>query len=389
MEFEVPLKSPLPATLVEELIKKSVYCSTRLKGFEVVDSGAAVRLRVEDESHIVEVKDKVFRFIAGMTRGYRPFEKKTVFQSKADPNYVDHAWEEMLRRRWIFDCGRGLAGLSGPALKLYQYLDDVFTRIARQHFAADEFQFPALISADTLGRCNYFSSFPQAITFVAHLTEDLDLLEEFSAANKQGPLQFPRMEALEKPAYCLSPLVCYHCYRLIENEILMPDELRSFTAVGPCFRYESRNMTSLERLWNFNMREIVFVGSREEVKRQRQRCMDAVGDWLDRIGLKASFETASDPFFTTDFSEKTYFQLLSDLKYEIRLNFTEDKTIAAGSFNLHNDFFGKTFSIRSGPEAAFTSCVGFGLERLVYGFICQKGFDIATWPDEVRAFGQS
>jgi seryl-tRNA synthetase len=289
----------------------------------------------------------------------------------------------------VYDAGFGQVTLRGPALAVYRFFQSEFARMATDVFAAQPCQFPVLIPAETLARCNYFSSFPQAVTFVSHLGEDFDMLEEFSRANSDhnaASVVFPRGELLLEPSYCLTPVVCYHCYRMLERRTLESGETQIYTAENACFRYESRNTTSLERLWNFNMREIIFVGTQDSVKSMRKKCMDAVAEWIGPLGLRVSFETASDPFFTTDFSEKTYFQLLSDLKYEMRLNISEERSIAAGSFNLHNDFFGKTFHIGSGEQTAFTACVGFGLERWVFGFISQKGLDPEKWPARVRAF---
>jgi seryl-tRNA synthetase len=387
--LEVPVPKRIPEGLIEELAKKSVYCSVHLKDLVVVNGGSMLRLAVDDPSHGPDVQEKVLRFIASMIRGYRKFDKKTVFQSGAEVSYTGDVWEQIQKLGWVYDSGFGQVTLCGPALALYRFFQNEFAGMATSVFAAKACQFPALIPAETLARCNYFSSFPQAVTFVSHLGEDFDMLEEFSQANKDpnaASVVFPRREALREPSYCLTPVVCYHCYRMLERQKLEPGETRTFTAENACFRYESRNTTSLERLWNFNMREIIFIGTQQSVKLHRQKCMDAVAEWIGTLGLRVSFETASDPFFTTDFSEKTYFQLLSDLKYEMRLKISEDRSIAAGSFNLHNDFFGKTFHIGSGEQTAFTACVGFGLERWVYGFLCQKGLDASKWPERVRAF---
>jgi seryl-tRNA synthetase len=386
MQFELPLLKPIPAGLVEELVKKSVYCSTHLRGLQVIEEGAKVRLTVDHPGHAAAVGDKVTRFIATLVQGYRKFDRKIIFRNDIQPAYAQNVWEELLHRRWVIESGFGQVGLAGPALGLYHYLEQTFVAMAERHFAAKEFRFPTLLPAGVLGRCGYFKSFPHAITFASHLVGDFDLLDEFSRANQAGPLRFPNRDSLQEPAHCLTPVVCYHCYRTLEHQAIPEKELRIFTAVGSCFRYESLNTTSMERLWDFTLREIVFVGGQENVKKQRQKCIDLVAEWINRIGLHARFETASDPFFTSDFSEKTYFQLLSDLKYEMRVHISAERTLAAGSFNLHNDFFGKTFFIRSGNGPAFSGCVGFGLERWVYAFFCQKGLDPAGWPDEVREF---
>jgi len=386
MQVQLALSKPVPTGLSEELIKKSVYCSPHLKALSISADGATAVLTIDREDQAAAVSDKVSRFIGVTIKGYRKFDRKVVFQNDIAPVYFANAWEELLRRNWAYDSGFGQVALAGTGFDLFRYFEDVFVRMAEEAFRARHYRFPTLIPAEILGRCSYFSSFPHAITFATHLHGDYDVLDQFSTANKEGPLTFPRLDALEAPQYCLTPVVCYHCYRTLQGQHLTPEELRVFTAVGSCFRYESHNTTTLERLWDFTLREIVFVGSREAVKERRQVCMDLVAEWLKRIGLRVTFETASDPFFTSDFSERTYFQLVSDLKYEMRVNVSPERTIAAGSFNLHNDFFGKTFDIHSGNGAAFSSCIGFGVERFVYAFVCQKGFDPAGWPEEVQRF---
>jgi seryl-tRNA synthetase len=183
----------------------------------------------------------------------------------------------------------------------------------------------------------------------------------------------------------LSPTVCHHLYLALAGETLPSGGLTA-TAECHCFRYESSNMVSLERLWNFTMREIVFVGE-----------PDFVADGLDEVrrlaqpifadlGLAYSIETASDPFFVDTFRDQTSFQNAYLLKFEIRalLPFKDD-TIAAGSYNRHLDFFGRELDIRlADGSPAHTGCVGFGFERLCLAFVAQHGPDPVHWPDPVR-----
>jgi seryl-tRNA synthetase len=74
-----------------------------------------------------------------------------------------------------------------------------------------------------------------------------------------------------------------------------------------------------------------------------------------------------------------------ELKYELRLNVDQERTIAAASFNFHENYFGEAFRIAHSDQTAIaTGCVGFGLERLVYAFLCQYGLDESKWPGSVR-----
>ena len=251
--------------------------------------------------------------------------------------------------------------------------------------------YPTLIPAKTLGRCGYFSSFPQSVSMVTHLVEDYDRIEHFRQANANTTdLTVPDVTAFTTPEACLSPAVCYHCYRSLEGQTLKNDA-NVVTTVGKCFRYESTNITGLDRLWDFTMREVIFVGTEEQVSTRRQKGIDLVMEQLDRWDLECQVETANDPFFSAAYATKTYYQVRGDLKYELRLSVEpgaagEARSLACGSFNLHENFFGKTMSITaSDGQPAFTGCVAWGLERWVLACFTQHGFDPSRWPADVRA----
>ena len=99
---------------------------------------------------------------------------------------------------------------------------------------------------------------------------------------------------------------------------------------------------------------------------------------------------ANDPFFVANNTVKKIFsQRALELKYELRLLVAPeqptDRSIAVASFNFHEKFFGETFHIsQENQKPVLTGCVGFGLERLVYAFLCQHGLDESNWPQIVK-----
>src|SRR5262249_26308257 len=94
----------------------------------------------------------------------------------------DGVHDELLRRGWVIELGRGQLGLAGPALALARPVDADCARIGRE-LGASERAYPSLIPASVLARCGYFGSFPQSVSFAAHLGEDFERLEAFRAAN--------------------------------------------------------------------------------------------------------------------------------------------------------------------------------------------------------------
>jgi seryl-tRNA synthetase len=158
------------------------------------------------------------------------------------------------------------------------------------------------------------------------------------------------------------------------------------TAVGACFRYEAINLVSLERLWNFTMREIIFIGAKDFVLENREIARQRMAGVFEETGLAYRVESANDPFFIGEFRKQAAFQSAFQLKFEIRASLPfKDSTLAVGSYNYHQDFFGRHLNITL-PDGspAHTGCVAFGLERMAYAFLAQYGFDPEAWPAAVK-----
>ncbi|NJM84089.1 MAG: hypothetical protein HC844_18040 [Tabrizicola sp.] len=129
-----------------------------------------------------------------------------------------------------------------------------------QHFRAEPRSFPAFVDADTLHRCGYFDSHPNAISFVGHMVEDFDAIEEFRLANSCSEgAHLPPHDHIHVDGMCLNPAACFPCYPTLTGKTF--ETGACYTWLGRVFRYESRNINGLDRLYEFNVRELVFVGS--------------------------------------------------------------------------------------------------------------------------------
>jgi seryl-tRNA synthetase len=248
-----------------------------------------------------------------------------------------------------------------------------------------------LIPARYLERVNYFRAFPHSLTFATHLREDLDVIDRFSqlAACDHSGLQAPA-ESFAQIQALLSPAVCYHLYFTLADKPLPGGQVAA-TAVGNCFRYEAINLTSLERMWNFSMREVIFVGPKDFVLENREIARQRMHRVFERIGLAYRVESANDPFFIGEFRKQAAFQSAFQLKFEIRASLPyKNATLAVGSYNYHQDFFGRSLNITL-PDGSpvHTGCVAFGLERMAFAFLSQYGLDPAHWPGEVRQLSLS
>ena len=149
----------------------------------------------------------------------------------------------------------------------------------------------------------------------------------------------------------------------------------------------------LDRLWEFNVRELVLVGSEDHVADCRRRALPVVGELAQIFDLECRIETASDPFFATVSAARTFWQRAQEVKNEIILTIEPGpdgarRELACGSINLHGKFFGDRFDIGASDGAtegiAATACVGLGIERWVLAAFSQHGFEPRRWPAAVR-----
>jgi len=378
--------------LAADLEKQAVYAAPGVAALRVAADRRTVTVTCEPGADEAAVRAKVERYVAAMVEKFRPMEKRVMATTPRARRgaLATGVYADLKRRGWVHELGRGQVGFTGPALRAHRAFDAAFTRLGVEHFGAQDAAYPTLIPSTVLARCGYFTSFPHSVSMVVHLLEAYDLHESFRQANGDGQtLTIPAGGGhLGAPEACLQPAVCYHCYQALEGQTLAKGHVT--TAVGRCFRYESKNITGLDRLWDFSMREIIFVGTEAWVAAERERAIGLVTAMLERWGLGCSIDSANDPVFAPACAPKTVVQVPPDLKYEMRLDIEpgpdgEARSIAAGSFNLHEGFFGRTFAITAEDgQPAFTGCTAFGLDRWVLAAFTQYGGEPADWPAELR-----
>ncbi len=266
---------------------------------------------------------------------------------------------EMLARRELEVTPDGGLIMRGSAASLRDYFDSTVYGWALELGATEE-TFPAEIPLATLGRAGFTTAFPEKLVFTGT----------------------PGDESARPPA------VCYHHYPCVSDSTLEGGE-SIVTAIGRCYRneHDPNSVHPEERLAAFTMREIIAVGDVALVEKLRNELMVRVRLWLNELSLRGHIEIASDPFFTNESRGRMLMQQMLPLKYELRLRVDADgRSVAAASFNNHQQHFGRAFSILlPSGEHAHSGCVAFGWERWVIAFVNQHGPDEESWPDVVRS----
>ena len=350
--------------LAEPEVAASITPDTRLFEDRVIDSLKVLELiaflqstlgRKIPDAQIVLSNFRSIATIAQVFTGDAPIVtrhrvRRAEYRAKSSP-----AVSDLMARGELRVTPSGALVLRGSMLALLDYFDSTVRAWASELGAIEE-SYPDRISLGTLDRAGFTSAFPQKLV---------------------------RLEDSARP-----PAVCYHHYPSFAGATL--DTGGSLvTAVGCCYRneFDPRAANPAERLAEFTMREIVAVGDARFVEDLRGSLMERATHWLKELALDGFIETASDPFFTSEESRgRMLMQQVLPLKYELRLRVdAAGRTIAAASFNNHQQHFGRAFSIGlASGEQATSGCVAFGWERWIIAFVSQHGPDESSWPDPVR-----
>jgi seryl-tRNA synthetase len=393
MILHIKLPKVLDKKLASELEKESAYISSQILKFEVNAGGSAVEIEIEPDASEQELRGKVERYLQAMLSRFPDIETKVYFRHERQNStpLTGNIYEELQDRGWLFEIGPGHIGLTGPALALMYKVDATFTKLYRQQLGAVDRLYPALIKADLLLKCGYFDSHPNLVSLVTHVIDDFDAIEDFRRANEEKEeLCIPDPQLLATPHLCLNPAACFPCYPSFEGRTI-PAEGCMLTWMGRVFRYESKNIKGLDRLWEFNQRALVFMGNPEFISTTRLQILQLMTAQIAEWDLECQIESASDTFFATVATAKMFYEQSLETKVEVRLTIDRDpdgtpQTIAAGSINLHQNFFGVRFNITADDgQPAISGCAGMGLERWVLAIFAQHGFDPLLWPESLRA----
>jgi SAM-dependent methyltransferase len=208
----------------------------------------------------------------------------------------------------------GLFSIDGSELAAREDVDARVVAWARQLGAAPEHN-SELLEREDLHRIDYFDSFP-------HL------------AHRCYGVYFRRRET-KRP----------------QREIV--------TVRVTCRRREER-YEPLRRQREFQMREVVAIGTADEVEAHLRSGAEFMADLAGELGIEAEFEVATDPFFRRDDPRARHQQL-----FPTKRELVDSSGLAIGSINFHRNFFGERCEIERDGEPVFSGCVAFGLERWV------------------------
>lgn len=325
-------------------------------------------------------------FVASTVRTHRRIARKVLKECRAASVRYHDVDAALAGSGDVQQLGDGLTGLRGELLALFRFFEREFMRLAGE-FGAEENHYPVMLPAEVLAEVGYLAHFPQHVTFCSHLPASLPVLESVAAAPDavRGGAAEDFGARLSAPRHVLIPGVCLPCYRQQRGAVLEPGRVRTLTMQNHVFRYEGASFRPLTRAWDFTVRDIVFFGGYEELCRLREEVMERTLALCRELDLEVTIELANDPFFLDASRDKAVYQRMGEVKYELLFQLPHrGEALAASSFNLHRDFYTSVYDTRRADGTlAESACMGFGLERWLYGFLSQKGLERSGWPPRV------
>jgi seryl-tRNA synthetase len=259
-------------------------------------------------------------------------------------------------------------------------LDDLITRVG----AADQPErprFPPVIPRRMLEKLGYLKSFPQlcgaVFSFAGKGAAALELADKAERGEDWSSY-------LSMTNVALVPAACYPAYPVIAQRGPLPQGGVTLD-LGGCYVFRNEPSGDPARLQMFHQRELVRIGEAAEVYAWRERWMARARSIYEQIGLGATIDTASDPFFGRGGKLMADSQRQQALKFEALVQIASPEPTAVSSFNLHQEAFGLAFGIQlHNGRTASSSCVGFGLERITLALFRTHGMETASWPQEVQ-----
>jgi seryl-tRNA synthetase len=246
---------------------------------------------------------------------------------------------------------------------------------------AEVMRFPPVMSREQLEKSGYLNSFPNLLGCVCALHGSEASIRAAADRYTDGG---DWTEALTSSDLVLSPAACYPVYPIAAARGQLPAGGLQFDIEADVFRREPSQ--SLDRLQSFRMREFVRIGSAPEIVEFRERWLGRAPQIAADLSLPHTIEVASDPFFGRVGQVIAVSQRLQALKFELLIPYHAKATpTACMSFNYHREHFGQVWDIKDERgEIAHTSCVAFGIDRLVVALFAVHGLDLRQWPAVTR-----
>ncbi len=357
--------------------------------FKITRKNGRVLLDIEDTKED-EVLDKIAQLRKTMEldevkKGREVTTKVLVDKRSNVPLNTDNIFSKLVESGSVVKMTDGAYAYTGLFLQVYRYFCRKIDEFGKKHFnGIQEFEESVLYPVKEYETGHYFESFPHHIMFQTTMKSDAELLERFSKNGTNDSTIFSN-DNMKRPENVVRHAACVPIYPMLKDAYIPADSPKYYLISGKCFRNEGANVYELARLNEFYMKEFVCIGTLEQTLDMIKSARALWEEWIDTFNLNCTIETANDSFFASNYKKLKIFQILGDSKQEFRVYIPDgDFFCAVSSSNVHRTHFTKTYNIHNDNSFCQSSCFAFGIERLSYALLSQKGVDIDKWDEATR-----
>lgn len=322
------------------------YVSPAIRNIQRQGDQVQVELEERDEAEVTQKVGQLRDMILNGQLSGKEVKIKTL-EDHSDTVPLNHApiFQTLLDTDGVKEIADGVYAYSDLFLQVYRYFDRKIEAFGKEVFGpVKQYDFPVLYPIDNYEKGGYFETFPHYIMFQTTMKNDLAVLDRFAQKGTQDKTIF---EEMKPPTLVLRHATCAPVYQFLSGSTIQRDVPQT------C----ADKVSQAKELWHF---------------------------WQETFDLNCKVNTANDSFFASNYKKLQFFQVLGDSKQEFvcRLD-NPNKEIAAASANFHRTHFSKPYNIRlDNGNFAYTACFAFGVERLTYALLCQKGLDVSKWDEK-------
>lgn len=385
---ELVLNSDFEIEEQNEILKGLYWIDPELGEFQFdreIESKPVLRYNYRGERPVTDIESEIESVLDNIFKSRIAHSQEPIFKTDFGNKIHSDTYSNLIESGMLKKAANGVYLWRGFAVNLFKSIDSWILSKAR-NLGFDEWITPNIVSAETLNKTGYLKNFPQHVHLLCHLPEDSSRIrqarDQWAKLDDDGRLDHNLAE--NSSSEVLSPTVCCHVFQAIEGINIEEDAPLLVTSMNSCYRHEGRSTQGLHRLSEFHMRELVAIGQKQQVSVLRDKYIKLLEQIMISLCLDGIIDNASDPFFFDSVAHKRFFQKNFQLKQEMQVKIdSEQQFSAAGSVNYHQDYFGNCFNITSSHQTAWSTCVGFGIDRICYALFSQHGLNPSRWEPSV------
>lgn len=336
-------------------LKWSSLFYSRFKDYVTQSTGVKSSLPVQREFHLTENS------------------KKALSQKEVNRRLVEENWIYPIQIPGHYLYGPSYISLENALAKLYE---EVVLRNS-----ADRYKFSHLIPLSETLKTNYFYSVCPNLHFHLKLTDSVPDLKKMRVRARLehhlDPKEF--FNHTSGVHYVMNYCSCQGLWLAFQNHDFEGDfELVKFyDRSTPTYRDEKGKVVGLERLEIFERFEYVFLGRKDLVLEQIEETKKRLIAFLSSCNLSFSVVKTSS-WYMEDESSPGY---TLDFEYQ-----GEERVLEIGNLSYNSSVWTKPYNVTFNHRETHNACSGLGIQRLIYLFLINNGFNREDWPPEVQKY---